>query len=76
MAKMKIEQFLEDNNMTYLYLLLANLEVERLNNLPFTVKKGLNGKITELALNHVAHNEVPDYIMPPEEEEMITAEQA
>jgi len=64
-----VEHFLEENNMTYLYLLLANLEIERLNNLPFTVKKSFKGQVTEMALNHVAHNNVPDYMIPVEEEE-------
>lgn len=59
----KVEKFLEDNNMTYLYLLLANLEVERLNNLPFTVKRQLKGKLTNTALEHIAANEIPDYVV-------------
>ena len=69
----KVEQFLEDNNMTYLFLLLANLEVERLNNLPFTVKKQLKGKLTTFALEHIAANEIPDYVVEeiPEEETEI-----
>jgi len=62
-----VEKFLENNNMTYLFLLLANLEVERLSNLPFTVKKNLRDKITNLALEHIAQNEVPDYIFEAEE---------
>ena len=59
----KVEKFLEENNMTYLYLLLANLEVERLNNLPFTIKKQLKGKVTNIALEHIAKNNIPDYVM-------------
>ena len=63
---LKIEEFLENHNMDYLFLLLANLEVERLNNLPDFVKKKLKGKITENGLAHVAKNEVPDYIVDEE----------
>jgi len=63
----KIEKFLEDNNMTYLFMILSYLEVERLSNLPFTIKKGLGKKITEVALNHVIQNKIPDYIMMEED---------
>ena len=64
----RVEKFLEDNNMTYLYLLLANLEVERLSNLPFTIKKQMKGKITNTALEHIAANDIPDYVMQEFEE--------
>jgi len=63
-----IETFLEKNNMDYLFLLLCNLEVNRLNTLPFSVKKTFPAKITEFALEHVAKNEIPDYIVEQEEE--------
>ena len=65
----RIEKFLEKNNMNYLFLLLANLEVERLSNLPYTIKKNFNEKITELALRHVAMNEIPDYVFNEDDEE-------
>lgn len=63
MDSSKVDAFLEKNNMTYLFLLLANLEVERLSNLSYTVKKKLPKKITEMALEHIAENEIPDYVM-------------
>ncbi|MCK4654549.1 MAG: hypothetical protein KAT74_08630 [Candidatus Cloacimonetes bacterium] len=66
-----IEKFLENNNMTYLFLLLANLEVERLSNLPYTIKKALKGKFTIAALEHIAKNEIPDYVVQEEEEEPV-----
>lgn len=66
-----IEKFLESNNMTYLFLLLANLEVERLSNLPYTIKKALKGKLTIKALEHIAANEIPDYVVEEEEEEPV-----
>ncbi|MDP8323438.1 MAG: hypothetical protein RAO94_13920 [Candidatus Stygibacter australis] len=73
MLNPKVEKFLEDNNMTYLFLMLANLEVARLSNLPDIIKKKFEGKITETALEHVAENIIPDYLadMPelPEEED-------
>ena len=62
MINPKIEKFLEKNNLTYLYLLLANLEVDRLNALPQILKEKFNNKITEIAMEHVALNVVPDYI--------------
>lgn len=65
-----VEKFLENNNMTYLFLLLANLEVQRLSNLPFTVKKSLKSKLTSIALEHIATNDIPDYIMEEEENEI------
>jgi hypothetical protein len=68
--EMLVEKFLENNNMTYLFLLLANLEVQRLSNLPFTVKKSLKGKLTSIALEHIAANEIPDYVMEEEDNEV------
>jgi len=64
-----IEKFLEENNMTYLFLLLANLEAERISNLPFSVKRILQGKVTTNALEHIAANDIPDYVVEVEEEE-------
>ena len=69
-----VDKFIEDNNMTYLFLLLANLEVDRLSNLPFTVRKNLEGKLTKLALEHIASNSVPDYIFEEEIEPEETVE--
>ena len=62
-----VETFLEKNNMDYLFLLLSNLEVNRLNSLPYSVKKSFPSKITEFAMEHVAKNEIPDYIVEQEE---------
>lgn len=67
---MSVEKFLENNNMTYLFLLLANLEVQRLSNLPFTIKKSLKGKLTSIALEHIADNKIPDYVMEEGENEI------
>ena len=64
-----VEKFLEDNNMTYLFLLLANLEAERISNLPFTIKRTLKGKLTTTALEHIAANEIPDYVVEVEDDE-------
>jgi hypothetical protein len=68
MLNPKVEKFLEDNNMTYLFLMLADLEVQRLSNLPNVIKKQFEGRITEAALEHVAENIVPDYLMDHHEE--------
>ena len=64
-----VEKFLEDHNMTYLFLLLANLEAERISNLPFSVKRILQGKVTTNALEHIAANDIPDYVVEVEDEE-------
>ncbi|NQT65522.1 MAG: hypothetical protein HQ554_05025 [FCB group bacterium] len=64
-----VEKFLEDNNMTYLFLLLANLEAERISNLPFSVKRTLQGKVTTTALEHIASNVIPDYVVEVEEDD-------
>jgi hypothetical protein len=50
-------------------LLLANLEAERISNLPFTVKRTLQGKLTTTALEHIAANEIPDYVVEVEDDE-------
>jgi hypothetical protein len=70
MNKPKIEEFLEDNNMHFLFCLLADLEVQRLNNLPPIVRQNFDKKITEVAMDHVASNLIPDYIVEQFEEEM------
>ena len=63
MINKNIDKFIEDNNMTYLYLLLANLEAERISNLPYTIRKNIEGKITSKALEHIAINNIPDYFL-------------
>jgi hypothetical protein len=70
MLNTKVEKFLEENNLTYLFLMLANLEVERLVNLPDIIRTQFKGKLTEKALEHVALNVIPDYIadLPKKEE--------
>ena len=60
--------------MTYLFLLLTNLEVERLSNLPYTLKRSFKKKITEMALEHVAANEIPDYVISNPEEDIFKKE--
>ena len=63
----KVETFLEHTNMNYMFCLLSNLEVIRLNSLPSYIKQKFPDKITELAMDHIAQNEVPDYMMDIEE---------
>ncbi len=62
-----VEEFLESHNMDYLFLLLANLEVNRLSELPYSVKKKFPKKITEMAIENVAKNHVPDFILDQED---------
>lgn len=71
MSSKIVDEFLEKHNMDYLFLLLANLEVERLSNLPYTLRKKFDKRITEMALEHVAKGEIPDYVVDgvPENEQ-------
>jgi hypothetical protein len=62
-----VQKFLENNNCTYLYLLLASEELERLSKLPYNIKKELPGKPTTVALEHVATGNIPDYFVSEEE---------
>ncbi|MDP8269486.1 MAG: hypothetical protein P9L97_12245 [Candidatus Tenebribacter davisii] len=64
-----VEKFLENNNMTYLFLLLANLEAERISNLPFSIKRKLQGKLTTTALEHIASNVIPDYVVEVDDDD-------
>jgi hypothetical protein len=73
MLNPKVEKFLEENNFTYLYLLLANLEAERLSNLPYSVRKNFQKKVTSMALEHIAANDIPDYIV--EEMDLLDEEE-
>ena len=67
-----IDQFLESNNMDYLFCILADKEANRLSFLPDSVKKTFDEKITTMALKHTAQNNIPDYIVeeyePPAKE--------
>jgi hypothetical protein len=67
MINKKIETFLEHTNMNYMFCLLSNLEVLRLNSLPTYVKQKFDNKVTEFAMDNVAQNSIPDFIMDIEE---------
>jgi len=58
-----IDRFLEENNMDYLFCILADKESDRLSSLPESIKKGFEEKTTTMALKHIALNDVPDYIV-------------
>lgn len=75
MMNEKIEGFLEKVNMNYLYCLLSKLEAHRMNKFPTYVKQKFADKITVMAMEHVAENEVPDYTLELEEAELV-AQQA
>ncbi len=62
-----MQKFIEENNCTFLYLILANEELERISKLPFQIQKNFNKKLTTIALDHVADDEIPDYFVPEEE---------
>lgn len=72
----KIENFLEKSDMNYLFCLLTKLEIQRVNQLPAHVKQKFIEKITVMAMEHVAENEVPDYITEIAEAELAMAEEA
>ncbi|HHI87972.1 MAG TPA: hypothetical protein ENK03_03475 [Candidatus Cloacimonetes bacterium] len=62
-----MQQFVEENNCTFLYLILANEELKRISKIPFEIKKDLGKKLTTIALDHVAADDIPDYFIPEEE---------
>lgn len=62
-----VQQFIEENNCTFLYLILANEELKRISTLPYQIQKKFDKKLTTIALEHVASDEIPDYFIPEEE---------
>ncbi len=70
MINEKIENFLEKVDMNYLFCLLSNLEARRLNQFPVYVRHKFPDKITLMSMEHVAKNEVPDYITELAEAEL------
>jgi hypothetical protein len=62
MINPEIEKFLEESDMSYMFCLLANKEIERINKLPQSIKDAFKKTITEEALEHVAKNHIPDYM--------------
>ena len=63
----KVQGFIENNNNTFLFLILANEELKRLNKLPFPVKTKFEKKVPIIALEHVSEGNIPDYFVPEEE---------
>ena len=76
MINEKLENFLEKADMNYLFCLLAQLEAHRLLQFPAYVKQKFEDKITIMAMNHVAENEVPDYITELAEAELAAAQES
>ncbi len=72
----KIESFLEKSDMNFLFCLLSKLEIQRINQLPVHVKQKFPKKITVMAMEHVAENDVPDYITEIAEAELAMAEES
>ncbi len=70
MINEKIETFLEKVDMNYLFCLLSKLEAQRLNQFPTYVKHKFPNKISVLSMEHVADNEIPDYITELAEAEL------
>lgn len=67
MINPEIEKFLEESGMSYMFCLLANKEIERINKLPQSIKDAFKKTITEEALEHVAKNFIPDYMFESNE---------
>ncbi|MBP7310351.1 MAG: hypothetical protein KA984_03580 [Candidatus Cloacimonetes bacterium] len=70
MINERIEYFLERVDMNYLFCLLSKLEAQRLNQFPTYVKHKFPNKIPVLSMEHVADNEIPDYITEMAEAEL------
>lgn len=60
--------------MNYLFCLLSNIEVQRINTLPSYVKQKFEKKITEISMEHVAENVIPDYIVEIAEAELAMSQ--
>jgi len=76
MINEKIENFLEKVDMNYLFCLLSKLEAQRLNQFPTYVKHKFAQKISVLSMEHVADNDVPDYITELAEAELAAQQEA
>jgi len=76
MINEKIESFLEKVDMNYLFCLLSKLEAQRLNQFPTYVKHKFPNKISVLSMEHVAANEIPDYITKLAEAELAAQQEA
>lgn len=74
MIDKKIENFLEKTDMNYLFCLLSKLEAGRLSQLPVYVRNRLGEKLSVLSMEHVAENEIPDYITEIAEAELAMAQ--
>jgi len=75
MINEKLETFLEKADMNFLFCLLAQLEANRLLQFPAYVRQKFEDKIAIMAMNHVAENEVPDYITELAEAELAAAQE-
>lgn len=67
MIDKKIEDFLQKADMNYMFCLLSKLEAGRLSQLPSYVRDKFGKKIAVVAMEHVADNDVPDYLSDIEE---------
>ncbi len=62
-----VQKFIENNNCTYLFLVLANEELNRLSKLPYPVREKFDKKLPAMALDHIAEGNIPDYFVQEEE---------
>ncbi len=62
MIDKKIEDFLQKADMNFMFCLLAKLEAGRLSQLPIYVRNRMGKKLAVLSMEHVADNQVPDYL--------------
>lgn len=61
MVKNNVDEFLDNNNLKYIFVILASMESKRLTSLPKVIKNSIPSKITEVALDHVADGNFPIY---------------
>lgn len=74
MIDKKIEDFLQKADMNYMFCLLSKLEAGRLSQLPNYVRDKFGKKIAVVAMEHVADNEVPDYLSDIEEANIVMSQ--
>lgn len=70
----KIENFLQKADMNFMFCLLSKLEAGRLSQLPSYVRNKFGKKLAVIAMEHVAQNEIPDYLSEIEEADLIMSQ--
>lgn len=70
MLNKKVDKFLDEHNLKYVFVILAGLESKRLMALPKVIKDSFTKNITEISMDHIYENNFPEYdILSIEENE-------